>query len=107
MPIFFFVTLPRRNFVLRCLEWRFLRHLGQLSYSMYLIHRTLFHHFYHYYRPSVQLAAAILVLTVGYAQAMRTFVGLPIQRMRSRCMRRLVVVPIGAASGTAEKVLAG
>jgi peptidoglycan/LPS O-acetylase OafA/YrhL len=95
MPIFFFVTLPRRNFVLRCLEWRALRHLGHLSYTMYLIHHTLFHHFYRYYRPSLLLVCAVLVLTVGYAQAMRTFVELPIQRMRSRWMRGLVVVPIG------------
>jgi peptidoglycan/LPS O-acetylase OafA/YrhL len=107
MPIFFFVTLPRRNFVVRCLEWRVLRHLGQLSYSMYLIHHTLFHHFYHYYRPSVLLAAAILVLTVVYAQAMRTFVELPIQRMRGRWMRRLVVVPIAVVSGPADEALAG
>ncbi len=106
-PIFFLVTLPRRNFVVRCLEWRFLRHLGQLSYTMYLIHHTLFHHFYHYYRPSVLLAGAVLVLTVGYAQAMRTLVELPIQRMRSRWMRRLVVVAIGPGSGTGDKALAG
>jgi len=53
------------------------------------------------------LAGGILVVTVVYAQAMRTFVELPIQRMRSRWMRRLAVVPIGAASGTAEKALAG
>ncbi len=34
MPIFFFVTLPRRNFLARCLEWRVwrvLRQSGQLS----------------------------------------------------------------------------
>jgi peptidoglycan/LPS O-acetylase OafA/YrhL len=106
MPIFFFVTLPRRNFVLRCLEWRALRHLGQLSYTMYLIHHTLFHHFYHYYRPSLLLVCAVLVLTVGYAQAMRTFVELPIQRMRSRWTRGLVVVPIGRVC-KGNKVLAG
>jgi peptidoglycan/LPS O-acetylase OafA/YrhL len=107
VPIFLLVTLPEKNFVVRCLEWPALRHLGQLSYSMYLIHHTLFHHFYHYYRPSVLLAAAILVLTVGYAQAMRTFVELPIQRMRSRWMRRFVVVPIGPSCRTADEALAG
>jgi len=107
MPIFFLVTLPRKNFVVRCLEWRALRHLGQLSYSMYLIHHTLFHHFYHYYRPSVLLASAMLVLTVGYAQAMRTFVELPIQRMRSKWIRPFVVVPIGPSSETVAEALAG
>jgi len=35
---------------------------------MYRIHHTLFHHSYHYYRASVLLATAILVLTAGYAQ---------------------------------------
>lgn len=107
MPIFFLVALPRRNFLVRCLEWRVLRHLGQLSYSMYLIHHTLFHHFYHYYRPSLLLASGILMLTVTYAQAMRTFVELPIQRIRSRWMRRPVVVQIGPASGPSDKALAG
>ena len=106
MPIFFFVTLPRASFITRCLEWRGLRHLGQLSYSMYLIHHTLFHHFYHYYRPSVLLAAAILLLTIAYAQAMRIFVELPIQRMRSRWSRRAAVVPIGPANKSGEEVLA-
>lgn len=91
MPIFFYLTLPNASFIARCLEWRVLRHLGQLSYSMYLIHHTLFHHFYHRYQPSVLLAAAILLLTIGYAQAMRTCVELPIQRLRSRRIRGTVI----------------
>jgi peptidoglycan/LPS O-acetylase OafA/YrhL len=96
MPIFFLITLPQKGLVTRCLEWRWLRHLGHLSYSMYLIHHTLFHHFYHYYRPSVWLACGIFVLTFAYAQAMRTLVELPIQRWRSRVTRSRAVVPIGA-----------
>lgn len=97
MPIFFFVTLPGTSFVTRCLEWRLLRHLGQLSYSMYLIHHALFHHFYHSYQPSVLLAGGILVLTIGYAQAMRICVELPMQRLRVRWMRRaeVAVIPSG------------
>jgi peptidoglycan/LPS O-acetylase OafA/YrhL len=79
---------------------------GQLSYSMYLIHHTLFHHFYHYYRPSVLLAAGILLLTIAYAQAMRICVELPIQRMRSRWSRRAAIVPIGLANKSGDKVLA-
>jgi peptidoglycan/LPS O-acetylase OafA/YrhL len=106
MPIFFFVTLPRASFITRCMEWRGLRHMGQLSYSMYLIHHTLFHHFSHYYRPSVLLAAGILLLTIAYAQAMRICVELPIQRMRNRWLRRAAVVPIGLANKSGEKVLA-
>jgi len=99
MPIFFFVTLPRASFITRCMEWRGLRHLGQLSYSMYLIHHTLFHHFYHYYRPSV-------LLTIAYAQAMRICVELPIQRLRGRWMRRVTCVVIPPANERQGKALA-
>jgi peptidoglycan/LPS O-acetylase OafA/YrhL len=106
MPIFFYVTLPQTNFVTRCLEWRGLRHLGQLSYTMYLIHHTLFHHFYHYHRPSLLLAGGILLLTIGYAQAMRMWVELPIQRMRSRWMRRALVVAISPANQAADTAVA-
>ncbi len=95
MPIFFLVTLPQNHLVNRLLEWPVLRHLGRLSYSMYLIHHALFNHFYHYYRPGILIACGIFVLSFGYAQAMRTFVELPIQRARSRVeRRRAVVVPI-------------
>lgn len=94
-PIFFLVTLPQNHLLNRCLELPFLRHLGRLSYSMYLIHHTLFNHFYHYYRPGILIACGIFALSFGYAQAMRTFVELPLQRARSRVTkRRAVVVPI-------------
>lgn len=83
-PIFFLVSLPEQRFLTRCLEWRILRWLGQLSYTMYLIHHTLFHHFYHYYRPNLLLVLGILAATVAYAQAMRSLVELPIQRARAR-----------------------
>jgi peptidoglycan/LPS O-acetylase OafA/YrhL len=96
MPIFFLIALPERGLLTRCLEWRWLRHLGYLSYSMYLIHHTLFHHFYHYYRPSVALACGIFILTLAYAQAMRSFIELPIQRWRRDRVKRLTVVSIEA-----------
>lgn len=83
-PIFFFISLPESHWLTRCLEWRLLRWLGQLSYTMYLIHHTLFHHFYHFHQPSFLLASGILVATIGYAQAMRTLVELPLQRARAR-----------------------
>jgi len=74
---------------------------------MYLIHHTLFHHFYHYYRPSEMLAASILLLTLGYAQARRMLVELPMQRMRSRWTRRSALVTMGPPKERAGKALAG
>jgi peptidoglycan/LPS O-acetylase OafA/YrhL len=107
LPIFYFACLPERNLLIRCLELRPLRHLGRLSYSMYLIHHTLFHHFYHYYRPSLVLAGAIFLLTLGYGQAMRTFVELPIQRWRNRRLRRAAIVRIGLTTAEGDRALAG
>ena len=92
MPIFFLIILPDKSWITRALEGRWLRHLGHLSYSMYLIHHTLFHHFYHLLRPSFWLVLTIFILSVAYAQAMRTFVELPIQRWRERNRKRLTVV---------------
>jgi peptidoglycan/LPS O-acetylase OafA/YrhL len=107
-PIFYFASLPERTLLIRCLEWRGLRHLGRLSYSMYLIHHTLFQHFYHYHRPSLGLATAIFLLTLAYAQAMRTCVELPIQRWRSRRWQgRLALVSADALKAREHRALAG
>jgi peptidoglycan/LPS O-acetylase OafA/YrhL len=106
MPIFFYLTLPQPNWLARCLGTRWLRHLGQLSYSMYLIHHTFFQHFYHYYRPGVALAGAILLLTIGYAQLMRTCVELPLQRMRNRRMRQPALTLHPAANESRGTALA-
>jgi len=81
-PIFFLVSLPQKHWLTRALEWSVLRWLGQLSYSMYLIHHALFHHFYHSWRPSFWVAIGIFAATVVYAQAMRSLVELPLQRAR-------------------------
>lgn len=83
-PIFFLISLPQKHLLTRCLEWPVLCWLGQLSYTMYLIHHTLFHHFYHFHLPGFLLAFGILVATVIYAQAMRTLVELPLQKRRNR-----------------------
>ena len=84
MPIFFWLTLPQPSAVANWLSSRPLRWIGQLSYSMYLIHHTLFHHIYHYHRPSLAGATIVLILSLVYAQAMRSCVELPLQRLRAR-----------------------
>ena len=60
-PIFFLISLPQKHLLTRCLAWPVLWCLGQLSDNMYLIHHTIFHHFYHFYRPGFLLASGILV----------------------------------------------
>jgi len=84
MPIFFYVTLPRATALSTLLGSRPMRWIGQLSYSLYLIHHTLFHHIYHSHRPSFVSAAVVLGLSILYSQAMRSFVELPLQRFRRR-----------------------
>jgi peptidoglycan/LPS O-acetylase OafA/YrhL len=98
-PIFFLASLPERHFFTRCLEWPVLRWLGQLSYSMYLIHHTLFHHFLHYYQPSFPLALGILAVTILYAQAMRTLIELPLQKARTRLRAKNGAVSTKPVSG--------
>ncbi len=83
-PIFFLISLPERHLVTRFLEFLPLRWMGQLSYTMYLIHHALFHHFYHSDRPIILLAVGIFLITVCYAQAMRSLVEVPLQAMRRR-----------------------
>jgi len=95
-PIFFLISLPERHWLTRCLEWPLLRWLGQLSYTMYLIHHTLFHHFYRFYQPRFLLASGIFVATVCYAQAMRSFVELPLQRARNRLRSPIRPIDISA-----------
>lgn len=85
-PVFFLVSLPQKHWLTTLLEWPVLRWLGQLSYSMYLIHHTMFHHFYHAQRPSFWLAMGVLGMTMLYAQVMRSLIELPIQKARS-CLR--------------------
>lgn len=84
IPIFFLLILPHKNLLTRLLEVRVLTWMGQLSYSMYLIHHTLFHHFYHLYRPTFWIPCVVLLLTAVYAQAMRMLVEKPLQKARQR-----------------------
>lgn len=84
MPIFFLLLLPSRSWITRFLELPVFVWLGQISYSMYLIHHTLFHHLYHYHQPALWIPFVVLVLTIAYAQAMRMLVEKPLQRARQR-----------------------
>jgi len=98
MPIFFLLILPKGNWITRCLEMPVFLWLGQLSYSMYLIHHTLFHHLYHFYRQSPWIPCVVLVLTVAYAQAMRMLVEKPLQRLRRRFTTRPDSVSVAKAA---------
>jgi len=100
-PIFFFISLSQKHFLTRCLEWPVLRWLGQLSYTMYLIHHTLFHHFYHFHRPSFVLAIGILAATILYAQLMRSLIELPLQNARTR-LRAMAVAATAKPVSKAE-----
>ena len=83
-PIFFYVTANHSSRVSRLLALGPMRWVGQLSYSLYLIHHALFHHFYHYHRPSLAVAVIVLILSIAYAQTMRWVVELPLQKARAR-----------------------
>jgi peptidoglycan/LPS O-acetylase OafA/YrhL len=100
-PIFFYVTVDQSSVVSRLLALGPMRWVGQLSYSLYLIHHTLFHHFYHYRRPSMALATAVLVLSIAYAQTMRWLIELPLQKARSRLAQTGAGLAVRTAHGGA------
>jgi peptidoglycan/LPS O-acetylase OafA/YrhL len=98
MPIFFLLILPERSWIVRWLELPVFVRLGQISYSMYLIHHTLFHHLYHFYRPTLWIPFVVLALTVAYAQAMRILIEKPLQRERQRFAVRGRPSPLAKAA---------
>lgn len=97
-PIFFHVAVNDSSLVSRLLALGPMRWIGQLSYSLYLIHHTLFHHFYHYRRPSLTIATMVLLLSVAYAQTMRWLIELPLQKARSRLERTEAGLAVSATA---------
>lgn len=80
-PIFYY-CVAARSFWTHWLEWGWLKQIGQLSYSMYLIHDVLLAAIPWLLHWGKLLAGALaFALTLGYSIAMRSFVERPLRRL--------------------------
>jgi peptidoglycan/LPS O-acetylase OafA/YrhL len=83
--IFYFCISHIQHPTVHWLENKYLRYLGWLSYSLYLIHKTIAACVNQYIPPSDYLLASItLALSILYAVGIRYAVELPLQRVRAR-----------------------
>jgi peptidoglycan/LPS O-acetylase OafA/YrhL len=80
LAMFYFV-LSTRTVWTKCLEWRVLREIGQLSYSMYLVHEMVRHALGMRFHRSVEVMLLVIVLTGLYGFAMRWAVENPLRRL--------------------------
>jgi len=84
-----------RSWIVRILEMKALRSLGELSYCLYLCHLCILWEFRSRHAGGELLSDALFSfgLAVAFAWVMRRFVELPLQRLRAALSRspRLVV----------------
>ena len=81
-PIFFYCISARSSWPVRILDIKVLREIGNLSYSMYLIHYMLLQSIGRYVHVGrIAIAAIAFTLTLAYAACMRILVEDPLRRM--------------------------
>ena len=91
-PIFIYVIRYTNSFVTRFLEMRFLTHLGDLSYSLYVVHYIVLF-VIEQWLPVGPLKTLFLTFSISYVIAtfMRTYVELPSTRIRNQVLTRMSV----------------
>jgi peptidoglycan/LPS O-acetylase OafA/YrhL len=83
--IFAFVISNIRHPAIAWLEWRPLRYLGWISYTLYLAHDFITQAVQLHFPGRLWLSAPIaFAISIAFATAMRYTVELPIQRLRAR-----------------------
>jgi len=90
LPCFLFVVRYPGSAVTRWLEWRFLVHIGELSYSLYLVHAIILTvvHIWVTTNPVVSVGLALAASYV-IAWLVRRHIELPSYKMRDRVLRQL------------------
>lgn len=86
-PIFYFCISSPRNTFVRWLNWRLLREIGWISYSLYLVHFTVLASLRVRLHSAVVVGVISLAVTVLYAWLMRGFVETPLRKLRGRFAR--------------------
>ena len=89
-PIFLFVIRYTDSAITRFLELKFLTHIGELSYSLYLVHAVMLRAVTVWLRTGLFMTL-ILTFTLSYISAwvMRRYVELPANKMRNRVVQQV------------------
>lgn len=97
-PIFLFVIRYADSAITRFLELKFFTHIGELSYSMYVVHATVLAAL-HVRVKTGPLGTIIPAFMFSYALAfvIRRCVEIPAHRMRNRALRKFEEKPSGMA----------
>ena len=85
MPIFFFAVTHPNALLFRPLNWRFVRFLGVLSYSIYLVHNVILQMLFERLSGGEETVWAAMLaagMSVGYAALVYRSVDLPSIRIR-------------------------
>lgn len=88
-PVFIYIVLFKRSLATRILEWSVLRRIGELSYSLYLVHYTVM-----FVVRSVvgtnpyAVTCVTFCVSVIIALGMRYVIELPAYRMRNHVLNR-------------------
>ncbi len=97
--IFCFVLTTMSHPTIRWLEWKPVRYLGWISYSLYLIHAFLLFILHRSFPGKLWMTFPLgLALAILYGTAMRYAVELPLQRLRAR-FRHVPEADPGAPDG--------
>jgi peptidoglycan/LPS O-acetylase OafA/YrhL len=88
-PIFLFVVRYSDSAVTRFLELKFFTHIGELSYSLYVVHATVLAAVEAWIKPG-PFGALILTFTFSYVLAfmIRRFIEVPAYRIRNRILQK-------------------
>ena len=84
MPVFAFVLTTIESPLVKWLEWKPVRYLGWISYSLYLCHFVIVEDLRSRFSRAWWVPTCALVLALVYAVVMRYVLELPLQNLRAR-----------------------
>jgi peptidoglycan/LPS O-acetylase OafA/YrhL len=96
----FTLAIMRADSYFRWLNWKWVRYIGTLSYTLYLVHLALFDTVREHVASKSLAALIALALCFLYAYAMNKTVEIPAARLRKRFRRDDIKTPVEATEYT-------
>lgn len=86
-PIFFFCVSSAQSVWVRWLDWKILRQIGWLSYSLYLVHFTMLAAMRTRFHSMIAAATVSFLLLILYGWLIQILIENPLRDLRGRFMR--------------------